>query len=587
MKILLKQGNNQSHFPKENRVSWFIYNACTVLVPPLFHLSSKIAGVLTVEVANRVMNTVGHSMGYVKPQISNSNTNAGSRKSKESESRRRRRKQKRNNKVSSHGKDSNEANGGSAYKENSDFQKSLEQFEVEYIPEKAELDGELDDEFRKVFEKFFFVNSTGSEEDGKKAETVADSEEEDDKKDEIAADSEEEEEPKEKVWDASAADPKLLVHLKSYRNTVPVPRHWSQKRKYLQGKRGIIDKQPFQLPDFTAETGIDEKIKQAYIGKEISKKLKQKQPKTGKMDIDYQVLYDAFFKYQTKPKLTSYGDLYYEGKEFDKLKLREMKPGTLSQKLIDALGLGSAPPPWLINMQIYGPPPSYSILGLTPIPPGATFGNQPGGWGKPPDNEYGRSLYGDVFILKQDQPDYEDEPVDKTKHWGDLEEEEVEEEMEEEELDDGTHSVDSLSSAPTEVDTPDFIDLRKKQRKEPEKPLYQVLEQNEEKVAPGILLGTTHANVINNTGTRDKTAAKRVYPLKGQKSDRVDVTLAPEELELMENVLPDKYKEAREENKLPSQREDFSEMVAENERKKKKKRKMQEKEGKWKKKFKF
>jgi hypothetical protein len=29
-------------------------------------------------------------------------------------------------------------------------------------------------------------------------------------------------------------DPKLLVYLKSYRNTVPVPRHWSQKRKFLQ-----------------------------------------------------------------------------------------------------------------------------------------------------------------------------------------------------------------------------------------------------------------------------------------------------------------------------------------------------------------
>ena len=100
---------------------------------------------------------------------------------------------------------------------------------------------------------------------------------------------------------------------------------------------------------------------QAYIEKEDSKKLKQKQrermqPKMGKMDIDYQVsfvfafgfapfallawflftlvselfsslvlfigcqvLHDAFFKYQTKPKLTSLGDLYHEGKEFEVL----------------------------------------------------------------------------------------------------------------------------------------------------------------------------------------------------------------------------------------------------------------------------
>jgi len=51
-----------------------------------------------------------------------------------------------------------------------------------------------------------------------------------------------------KKWvDVTAADPKLLISLKSYRNTVPVPQHWSQKRKYLQGKRGI-EKLPFELP---------------------------------------------------------------------------------------------------------------------------------------------------------------------------------------------------------------------------------------------------------------------------------------------------------------------------------------------------
>ena len=30
--------------------------------------------------------------------------------------------------------------------------------------------------------------------------------------------------------DVTAAEPKLLVYLKSYRNTVPVPRHWCQIR---------------------------------------------------------------------------------------------------------------------------------------------------------------------------------------------------------------------------------------------------------------------------------------------------------------------------------------------------------------------
>jgi len=76
------------------------------------------------------------------------------------------------------------------------------------------------------------------------------------------------------VWDVTSADPKLLVYLKAYRNTVPVPRHWCQKRKYLQGKRGI-EKPPFQLPDFIAATGID-KIRQAVLEKEEQKEIKTK-----------------------------------------------------------------------------------------------------------------------------------------------------------------------------------------------------------------------------------------------------------------------------------------------------------------------
>ena len=59
------------------------------------------------------------------------------------------------------------------------------------------------------------------------------------------------------MHDVTARDPKLLVHLKSTRNTVPVPRHWCFKRKYLQGKRGI-EKPPFDLPDFIKKTGIME-----------------------------------------------------------------------------------------------------------------------------------------------------------------------------------------------------------------------------------------------------------------------------------------------------------------------------------------
>jgi splicing factor 3B subunit 2 len=40
--------------------------------------------------------------------------------------------------------------------------------------------------------------------------------------------------------DPASTDPFLLVHLKSQRNSVPIPRHWQQRRKYLQ-VRGSSD----------------------------------------------------------------------------------------------------------------------------------------------------------------------------------------------------------------------------------------------------------------------------------------------------------------------------------------------------------
>lgn len=46
--------------------------------------------------------------------------------------------------------------------------------------------------------------------------------------------------------DITAADPDFLIHLKGIPGTVPVPRHWGRKRKYLQGKRGF-EKPPFQV----------------------------------------------------------------------------------------------------------------------------------------------------------------------------------------------------------------------------------------------------------------------------------------------------------------------------------------------------
>lgn len=73
------------------------------------------------------------------------------------------------------------------------------------------------------------------------------------------------------MHDVTAQDPKLLVYLKSIRNSVPVPRHWCAKRKYLQGKRGF-EKPAFDLPDFIKRTGIQsmreavqEKVRKNFV----------------------------------------------------------------------------------------------------------------------------------------------------------------------------------------------------------------------------------------------------------------------------------------------------------------------------------
>ncbi|KAI8904706.1 hypothetical protein EDD86DRAFT_212610 [Gorgonomyces haynaldii] len=202
--------------------------------------------------------------------------------------------------------------------------------------------------------------------------------------------------------DATAQDPFFLVELKSYRNTVPVPAHWSNRRKFLQGKRGT-EKIPYELPEYVKETGIMELRDPTSHSNRNRYKAKM-----GKLDIDYQKLYEAFFKNQTKPPVSVHGEIYYEGKEFE-AKMKNRKPGSLSEDLIIALNMPpGAPPPWLLNMQRHGPPPSYpqlKIPGLNcPIPQGAQWGFHPGGWGKPPVDEFNRPLFGDVFGLYNKPP---------------------------------------------------------------------------------------------------------------------------------------------------------------------------------------
>ncbi|CAG8445068.1 2051_t:CDS:10 [Scutellospora calospora] len=377
--------------------------------------------------------------------------------------------------------------------------------------------------------------------------------------------------------DVTAADPKLLVSLKAYRNTVPVPQHWSQKRKYLQGKRGI-EKPAFDLPEFIKDTGIME-MREAVKEKEDAAKLKQKtrervQPKMGKLDIDYQKLHDAFFRFQSKPKLTIHG------KEFE-TKLKEKKPGQLSEELKAALNMPPlAPPPWLIAMQRYGPPPSYpnlKIPGLNaPIPEGAQWGFHPGGWGKPPVDEYNRPLYGDVFGTYQ---------------------QEIPSDAEEGALQEGLATPSGISSVPSGLETPEYIELRKfqastattqqpilasgletpdiielrkysKPDEDEPKALYTVLPQKDTSISG--FMGSQHAYDLTaaSTATGGVKGTKRKVVGAG-----IDVALDPSEMaNLDEETLRAIFEEAQQANQPEGSREDFSDMVAEHANKQAKKR---------------
>jgi len=404
------------------------------------------------------------------------------------------------------------------------------------------------------------------------------------------------------MHDVTARDPRLLVHLKSTRNTVPVPRHWCFKRKYLQGKRGI-EKPPFDLPEFIKKTGIME-MREALQEKEEQKGLKSKmrekvRPKLGKIDIDYQKLHDAFFKWQTKPRMTLHGDLYYEGKEFE-IRLKEQKPGNLSDDLRTALGMPvgpnahKVPPPWLIAMQRYGPPPSYpnlKIPGLNaPIPDGCSFGYHAGGWGKPPVDESGKPLYGDVFGTS-DSRTYHAIPLEEIDHtlWGEMdsesEEEESSDEEEEEEEEEGeavsglqTPVVDAGLATPSGttsvgagLETPDNLELRKRRieadmegGETPQLP-YQIIPEKRNERVGASMMGSTHTyDLGKRTG-------------KGGKEAAVELALNPEDLDNMDTETMALRAEAalREQQNLLA-KEDLSDMVAEHAAKQKNKRKAQQ-----------
>ncbi|KAF7370735.1 PSP domain-containing protein [Mycena sanguinolenta] len=404
--------------------------------------------------------------------------------------------------------------------------------------------------------------------------------------------------------DVTAADPRLLLHLKSQRNTIPIPIHWSAKRDYLQGKRGI-EKPPFQLPAYIADTGIAT-MRDAVKEKEANMSLKAKtrervQPKMGK----------------TKPPVTGFGEMYYEGKEFE-TSLKEKRPGDLSPELVEALSIPPlAPPPWLISMQRFGPPPSYPTLRIpglnAPIPEGAQWGFHPGGWGKPPLDEYNRPLYGDVFGVLPKAGDGAEmgEPVDKNL-WGELEPEEEEES--DESSAEGSDSEDEapapadglqtpsgletpsgmasvVSTVAAGLETPDFLELRKGRAASEvdsgPRSLYQVVPERQTAVRG--LMGSERGYDVSAVASHanlpvlgDERSTKR-------NKNGVDVSIDAAELEgISEEELRRRYDaHSRGSAGVPGSREDFSDFVAKEVAARSKKQKEKERDGKKGKEFKF
>ncbi len=418
------------------------------------------------------------------------------------------------------------------------------------------------------------------------------------------------EKPETVDWtDTSASDPRLLVHIKAYRNVVPVPSHWSLKREYLSSKRGV-EKPPFALPKFIQETGIAE-MRDAVLEKQDQANLKQKQrervqPKMGKLDIDYQKLYEAFFRFQTKPELTRYGEVYYEGKEYE-TNLKHLRPGELSEELKEALNIPpGAPPPWLINQQRFGPPPSYAALKIpglnAPPPPGGAWGFHPGGYGKPPVDEYNRPLYGgDIFgVLQPQQNTQLGEPVEKTL-WGELQEPEEESEEDEESDEEGDNGdaeeVGAGLQTPSGLETPggmastvpseyggaesvagDF-DLRKQRRgtdteeSTQHRTAYQVIPEQQARVS----------GFFGGDRTYDLKAAQSGLPVLGQEDQNrkrkkpgdVDVAMNPDDLQAKDKLDKEDMKRLYEAQKQKDQgnygfKEDLGDMIASESRKRQK-----------------
>lgn len=177
------------------------------------------------------------------------------------------------------------------------------------------------------------------------------------------------------LHDTNAPEPQFLVQLKEMRNTIAVPHHWAQKSAFMS-----------HTVDRDATSTFEQSVMPNWI---VNLKLASAWEQ--KNYDPYADIMRAFIVGHPAPSLTSYGDLFYEGKDM-RARYHGYRPGVLSQRLRAALDMGpsvTVPPPWLTGMQrIARLPPSYPNLKIpgvnAPIPSGARYGRGRNEWGEPP-----------------------------------------------------------------------------------------------------------------------------------------------------------------------------------------------------------
>ena len=190
------------------------------------------------------------------------------------------------------------------------------------------------------------------------------------------------------LHDVNAPYAIFLMKLKGHRSSVPVPRHWSQKRAFLANQT-TRERGDYVVPDFIRDTGVAAvRVDDGQANIAFAKKLQAAYVFPNPHDGD-------------KTKLSRYGDVFHEMKDVRALR-NNFVPGQMSSRLKKALGMTDiSPPPWIRSLQLMKRlPPSYpniKIPGLNaPLPPGAHWGDGVGMWGHPARNERDELVWPDV-----------------------------------------------------------------------------------------------------------------------------------------------------------------------------------------------